>query len=138
MQMEIEGLYYINRGGKLSRVADDLKQPNGLTLSPDRKTLYVADLGDRKIIAYDVTGAGQIANKRTFANVSSDGMTIDANGNIYCTYQGSVIAIAPDGKEIGRLKPPEAPANCLLVGNTLYITARTGFYSVKINAVGLQ
>lgn len=138
MELDIEGVYYLPRNGKLKRVIDDMVRPNGLIFSPDFKTLYVADQAAGKTWAYDVAGDGKLSGKRLFAEAGSDGMTIDVFGNVYVTWQGSVIVFDPSGKEIDRLKPPEAPANCLLVGDTLYITARTGFYRVKTASQGVQ
>ena len=138
MELDVEGVYYINRGGKISRVIDDMKRPNGLIFSPDFKTLYVADQAGGETYAYDVSGDGKLTNKRLFAKVGSDGMSIDVYGNVYVTWAGAVIVFDKAGNEIDRIKPPEGPANCLLVGDTLYITARTGFYSVKTNSNGVQ
>lgn len=138
MEMEIEGVYYFGRDRKVRRVIDNLKRPNGLIFSPDFKTLYVADQAGGKTFAYPVIGDGKLGEAKLFAEVGSDGMSIDTLGNVYVTWQGAVIVFDSNGKEIDRIKPPEGPANCLLVGNTLYITARTGFYSVPTNTQGLQ
>ncbi len=138
MELAKESLYYVARNGKLSRVDDQLKQPNGVILSPDNKTLYVADLGQRTLIAYDVKGVGKLANRRKIADVSSDGMSIDVFGNIYLTFDGQVIVLNSEGKQIDAIRPPEGPANCLLVGATLYVTAKTGFYRIKTNSRGLD
>lgn len=137
LEQSVEGVYYLAARGKLSRVADDLVRPNGLILSPNCKTLYVADLGAKTIWAYDVGKPGELKNKRKFASVGSDGMSIDRLGNVYCTFDGKVWAFDSMGKEIGRLTVPEAPANCLIVDNQMYITARTGFYVVEMNVQGL-
>lgn len=136
-ELEVEAVYYIDRKGKLHQVAKDLAKPNGLILSPDNKILYIADPGSETIWAYDVTGEGKIENKRKFAPIGSDGMTIDVHGNVYCTWKGEVWIYSPEGEEIGRIKMPEGPANCLLVGKTLYVTARSGFYAVDLNVPGL-
>ncbi len=138
LEMDVEAVYYIDRKGKVSRVADNLVKPNGLILSPDNNILYIADPGAETIWAYDVTGEGEIANQRKFAAIGSDGMTIDTAGNVYCTWKGEVWIFDPQGKEAGRIAFPEGPANCLLVGRTLYVTARTGFYAVDLNARGLR
>ncbi len=136
-EIDIEAVYYINRKGKVTQVAANLTKPNGLILSPNGRILYVADPGAEMIYAYDVTGSGKIENKREFAPVGSDGMTVDKLGNIYVTWT-DIIAFSPDGKEVLRLTPPERPANCLLVGKTLYVTARTGFYSIDLAVEGVQ
>ncbi len=132
MEMEVEGVYYIDRSkNKVTRIVDNMTRPNGLIFSPDYKTLYIADQGAEKLFAYDVTGDGKLENGRLFADVGSDGMSMDVNGNVYVTFKGAVIAFSPDGKEVGRFETPEAPANCLLVGTTMYVTARTGFYAIE-------
>lgn len=136
-EIDIEAVYYIDRKNKVTQVATDLAKPNGIITSPDGKTLYVADPGAEKIWAYDIEGPGKIANKREFAPVGSDGMTVDKLGNIYVTWT-DVIAFSPEGKEVLRLTPPQRPANCLLVGKTLYVTARTGFYSINLEIEGVQ
>ncbi|MEC9092175.1 MAG: SMP-30/gluconolactonase/LRE family protein [Planctomycetota bacterium] len=138
LEQELEGVYYINRGGKIFRVVKEMTRPNGVIFSPDFKVLYVADTSEEKVYAFDVVGDGKIANKRKFAEAGSDGMSVDVYGNIYLTWQGAILVFNPAGKEIGRLKMPESPANCVLVGETLYVTARTGFYSVETNSRGVQ
>lgn len=138
MELEVEAVYYVGRNGAISRVAGDLTKPNGIILSPDGKVLYVADPGAETIWAYDVDGPGKISGKRKFAGVGSDGMTVDRSNNLYCTWKGEVIVFAPGGDEILRVSPPEAPANCLLVGKTLYVTARKGFYAIEMNVSGVK
>lgn len=137
MELDVQAVYYLDKKGKLSQVASDLPKPNGVILSPDGGTLYVADTEAAKIFAYDVTAPGVIENKREFADTGSDGMSVDKLGNIYITYE-DVVAFAPDGKEVLRLTPPEKPANCLLTGKTLYVTARTGFYAIDLEVEGVQ
>jgi len=136
MEMDIEGVYYFSRGKKLTRIIDDAGKPNGILLSNDRKILYVADTVKKKIFAYDVIGEGKIQNKRVFAEIGSDGLTIDERGNLYATWRGQIWIFSPDGRELARIDCPEGPANCTLGGpggNTLYITARKGFYSMDLN-----
>ncbi|MCB1061953.1 MAG: DUF1080 domain-containing protein [Verrucomicrobiae bacterium] len=137
LELEVEAVYYIDRRGKLTQVAADLVKPNGIILSPDNQILYIADPGAETIWAYDVTGEGVLANKRKFAAIGSDGMTMDTAGRVYCTWKGDVWIFSAGGEEVGRITFPEGPANCTLVGKILYVTARTGFYAVEINAVGL-
>ncbi|MCB1079778.1 MAG: SMP-30/gluconolactonase/LRE family protein, partial [Verrucomicrobiae bacterium] len=138
LELGVEAVYYVDNKGKLSQVAADLTKPNGLILSPDNRILYIADPGAENIWAYDVESEGKLANQRKFAAVGSDGMTIDTAGNVYVTWKGEVIGFSPEGNEVARIKFPEGPANCLLVGQTLYATARTGFYAVELNAHGLR
>ena len=131
-EIDVEAVYYIDRRGKVSQVAADLTKPNGIIFSPDYKTLYVADPGAETIWAYDVAGEGKIENRRKFAPIGSDGMTMDQRGNVYCTWKGEVWIFNDDGEELKRIALPEGPANCTLIGRTLYVTARTGFYAVDM------
>ena len=94
---DARGVYYLSTEGKITRVIDDYKQPNGLIGTPDGKTLYVADINDRKIWKYDIQSDGTLANKTFFAPNGSDGMTIDNRGNVYLT-MGKVWVYSPSGE----------------------------------------
>ncbi|MBL7038810.1 MAG: DUF1080 domain-containing protein [Pirellulaceae bacterium] len=145
MEMEVEGVYFLPRRDKLARVIDDLVRPNGLILSLDNRTLYVADNGAKTIWAYDVQPDGTLAGGRKVAEMDldapggGDGMTIDQRGNIYCAGQGHIWIWDPQGKVLAKIATPEGPANCTFGGpdgKTLYITARQGFYCVQLNVAG--
>ncbi len=141
MELEIEGVYYVNRQRKLSRVIDDLVRPNGLVLAPDYKTLYVADAGDAKIWKYQIASPGKLAGKQLYAEIGSDGMTIDRHGNVYCTWQQSVHVFNENGNRIATIEIPERPANVTFGGTdgrTLYVTARTSLYRIETNVVGAR
>ena len=141
MEMEVEGVYYIARNRKLARVIDDMVRPNGLIMSGDFKKLYVADLGAGKTYQYDVKKAGELSNKKEFAPIGSDGMSIDDFGNVYFTLDSHVYVYNPEGQEIEKIKFPENPANVTFGGvdrNMMYVTARKGFYGVKTNVTGGQ
>ena len=146
MEQDVEAVYYLNRkGDKLVRVIDDMVRPNGLVLSLDRKTLYVADNGAKTIWKYDVQDDGSLANGSLWVDMAKDcggggdGMTIDERGNVYCAGAGAVWIWNPAGQLITSIKPPQSPANCIFGGKdrkTLFITARKGFYSVSMNVAG--
>lgn len=143
MELDVEAVYYVPRGGKIQQVISNLMRPNGVILSHDRKTLFVVDNGDGKIFTYDVTGPGKLANKRLFAEgVNGDGVTIDAHGNLYVAAgEGHVWIFSPTGELLQKIKFPEGPANCTFGGKdgkTLYVTARTGFYSLQMNVAGAR
>ena len=137
-EIDIEAVYYVDKRGQLSQVEATLVKPNGLIFSPDDRILYIADPGAVKTYAYDVEAPGQLSNKREFAAVGSDGMTVDKLGNIYVTWKKEIIAFSPSGEEVLRLEAPEGPANCVLVGQTLYVTARTGFYAIDLEVEGIR
>ena len=142
MEMEIEGVYFVNSKGKgLQRIIDDLVRPNGLIMSNDFKYLYVADQGAGKTFRYTVDKPGQISNKTPFAPIGSDGMTIDDFGNVYLTHGKYVHVFSAGGKKICNIEFPEAPSNVTFGGadrKTLFVTARTGFYAVETNVTGGQ
>ena len=133
--------------GKLQVVIRDLTRPNGIAFSPDQKTLYISNSDDNHKVwmRYDVAEDGTAGNGRVFFDVTAekedglpDGMKLDSNGNLYCTGPGGVWVFSPDGKHLGTIKPPETPANCNWGddGKSLYITARTGLYRIKLAATG--
>ena len=123
----------------LTRVIDDLKQPNGIIGTPDGRSLYVADIGDRKTYAYDVGKDGALSNKRLFCEMGSDGVTLDAEGNLYLTGRG-VTVFDKAGKKVGHLDVPEGwTANVCFGGKdrrTLFITASKGLYAIRTRTAG--
>jgi gluconolactonase len=133
--------------GKLQVVVKDLTRPNGLAFSPDEKTFYV-DNSDEKhkvFMRYDVAADGTVSHGKVLADVTDvkedgnpDGMKVDVQGNIYGSGPGGVWVYAPDGKHLGTIKTPETPANCGWAedGKTLYITARTGVYRIRLAVAG--
>ena len=147
-QLDFQGVYRRSPYGKLTLVADDFDQPNGLAFSPDEKTLYIADSSRRlHIRAFDVKPDGTLANGRIFVEMRTgepggpDGLKVDTEGNVWTTGQGGVWVIDKTGKHLGTIKPPKIPANCAWGdrdGKTLYMTARTGLYRIRTNAVGIR
>lgn len=134
------GVYYLNPEGKVIRVIDDFKQPNGLIGTPDGKTLYVSDINDGKIWKYTINSDGTLGNKTFFAPEGSDGMTIDNKGNVYLTNK-VVSVFNPEGKNIARIEVPEQPSNVCFGGkkrNILFITARTSVYTLKMKVKGAE
>ena len=135
-----EHVYYIPPGGEVIRVADGFKRPNGLVGTPDDSTLYIADIGDKKIYRYAIQSDGTLKDRELFCESGSDGMTLDQHGNVYLT-SGSVKVFSPEGNQIGDLKFPENPANVVFGGKdlkTVYVTARTGFYSLDMAVSGAK
>ena len=134
-------VYYIQPGGgDVVRVADGFKTPNGLIGTPDGSMLYIADIGDGKIYRYAIQEDGTLKDRKLFCESGSDGMTLDQHGNVYLT-AGSVKVFSPMGEQIADLKFPERPANVVFGGKelkTLYVTARTGFYSLDMAVTGAK
>jgi gluconolactonase len=140
MQQPGQYVYFFEmKTRKATPVATDLKQPNGIIGTPDGKTVYVADIGASKTYAYETTPAGPLENKRLFCELGSDGMTIDADGNIYLTGKGVTI-FDKTGKRLENIPIPEPwTANVTFGGkdrHLLFITASKKVYGVKMRVKG--
>lgn len=145
-ELKFNGVYrYAN--GKLQVVIKDMTRPNGLAFSPDEKTLYVANSDEKRRVwmRYDVAPNGTVSNGRVFVDVTADpepglpdGMKLDSLGNLYVTGAGGVRVYTPEAKHLGTIKTPENPANVGWGddGKTLYITAETGLYRIKLAVAG--
>ena len=141
--LELDGFYvfYVppaKTGGKLRRILSDLKKPNGVVGTADGKKLYVADPGAQKTYVYNIAEDGSLTNRRVAAPTGSDGLTLDERGNLYVT--GKTIRIySPEAKVVGEIELPEVASNLTFGGSdgkTLFITARTSLYAVKLNVKG--
>ena len=144
-ELPFNGVYRF-ADGKPQLIIEDLHRPNGLAFSPDYKILYVANSERPKMwMRYDVAADGTVRNGRVFADVDRsqeagvpDGMKIDALGNMYAAGPGGVWIYSPAGTHLGTIKTPETPANCAWGDDrkSLYITAVTGLYRVKLAVPG--
>jgi gluconolactonase len=145
-EIPFNGVYRL-KNGKVDVIVKDLSRPNGIAFSPDQKVLYVANSDEKRKVwmRYDVAEDGTVSNGRVFFDVTAekedglpDGMKVDSQGNIYATGPGGVWVFSPDGKHLGTIKPRETPANCNWGddGKSLYITARTGLYRIKLAVAG--
>src|SRR5262249_37064557 len=142
------GVFRVTPDGKLKLLADDFERPNGLAFSPDEKTLYVDDSFRYHIRAFEVAPDGSISGGAVFAEMKPapgeigvpDGMKIDQEGNVYCTGPNGVWIFDPGGRKLGRIVFPEVPAN-LAWGDadwrTLYVTARTSVYRIRLSIPGV-
>jgi gluconolactonase len=125
--------------GTLFVVDDTLEKPNGIALSPTQDVLYVTSAQDGYINRYDVAADGTTSNKRKFVDVPApDGIAVDDAGNLYVA-STKVEVFRADGTRVGAIDVPQQPANVAFGGadrRSLYITARTGLYEVKVNVPG--
>jgi gluconolactonase len=145
-EITFNGVYRL-KDGKVDVIVKDLTRPNGIAFSPDQKVFYIANSDEKHKVwmRYDVAEDGTVRNGRVFFDVTAekedglpDGMKVDSRGNIYGAGPGGVWVFSPDGKHLGTIKPPETPANCNWGddGRSLYITARTGLYRIKLAVAG--
>ena len=140
MALASQEVFYRSADGKnLLRVTEDLKKPNGITGTPDGKTLFVSDIGAGQTWRYDIRPDGSLTNKMLFCKMGSDGMTIDGNGDLYITGHG-VTVFDTTGQEIEHLDVPEPwTANVSFGGKdhqTLFITASKSLYSIRMRVRG--
>ena len=139
-QLDFNGVYHVTPDGKVTLVTK-VTRPNGVALTPDGKTLYVDDTTDRKVVAFDLDAEGNASNERVFLsglNGGPDGLRVAANGNVYIA-TGPVVVYSPEGKLIRTIRLPELAANVEFGGphlKTLYITARTSVYRVRVEDQG--
>jgi gluconolactonase len=131
--------------GALKLVSTDLAGPNGLAFSPDEKYLYVGNWDPKKkvVMRYGVRSDGRLVNGTVFFDMTSapgedalDGIKVDRLGNLYVSGPGGLWIISPAGTHLGTIKGPEHPHNLAWGdddGKTLYLTAQTGLYRIRLN-----
>lgn len=141
-------VYYVDDKGKVTRLIDDLPNPNGVRLSPDEKTLYVFPSGQKQMMAYPVEGPGKIGKGKVFCelkqakeggNGGGDGATVDVKGNVYVAAGTGLQVFDKDGKYLGTIVFPEQPSNATFGGKdmkTLFVTARTSVYTCPMDVAG--
>src|ERR1035437_6058253 len=138
---------FLYRNGRLQAIIKDLTRPNGIALSPDEKTLYVANSDEKKRfwMRYDVAADGTVSNGRIFYDLAGakeqgipDGLKEDSQGNIYAAGPEGVWVFSPNGTHLGTIQPGETAANCAWGqdGKTLYITASTSVYRIRVAIPG--
>lgn len=143
---EMPPAVYLLKDGDLTPLITDLIAPNGITLSPDGKVLYVNDIRPRKMYRYEVQPDGSVANGRLFVDMSgrevpggNDGMRTDRNGNLYSSGPGGVWIISPDGKHLGTILTPDRITNLTFGGEdgkTLFMTAHASIFRIQLRASG--
>lgn len=147
-----EAVYRIDPDGRVTQLITDVQKPNGVAVSPNGKTLYVADNnsapgGARLLLAYPLNPDGSVGAKRILYDFGKergiDGMCLDEKGNIFATAgsgtKGGIYVFSPEGKLLTFLPTPETPTNCTFGDpdrKTLYITAGKSLYRIRTNVRG--
>lgn len=150
-ELDFQGVI-MYRLGKVQVVAKDCGGPNGIAFSPDEKYLYVTnwDVRDihhtKTIWRYEVNADGTLKNGKVFYDMNQteddealDGLKIDKNGNLFVSAPGGVWVISPEAELLGKMATPERPANMAwgdADGQTLYMTAHTSLYKIRVNTGG--
>ena len=150
-ELPFNGVYRLKPTGELTLLTKDLTFPNGIAISPDAQTLYVAisDASNPRWMAYDIQPGGTIARGRVFFDAAPlvarggrgapDGMKVDARGNLFATGPGGVLVFSPAGKHLGTIVTGERTANVAFGddGSTLYMTADHKLMRIRLTTKGL-
>jgi gluconolactonase len=148
-ELPFSGVFSV-KDGEVALVTDELEGPNGIALSPDERYLYVGNWDpERKVVMrYELDESGRARNGTVFFDMTDasgedaiDGLKIDAEGKLYVCGPGGIWLLSPDGDHLGTLRLPESPHN-LAWGDddsrTLYITALTSVYRLRIDVPGIR
>jgi gluconolactonase len=157
VEQPVEGVYRIDPDGSVTRIIDDAGKPNGIAISPDGRTLYVAssewpvrtgfNTGFNAVLAWDLADDGSVSGIRTLVDfrpdAGPDGMAVDVDGNLYLARPSAdpgVYVVSPDGDELAWLRLPDNPTNVAFGtgehARTLFITAGARVYSVTTVRAG--
>ena len=143
-EIAYQGVYKMDKNGKVTLLVDTIEAPNGIAIFPDGKTLLVSNSDNRKKMwyAYDITSNSSVTNGRVFYDVSSekgaggcDGLKIDKKGNVFATGPGGIWIFTKGGELIGKIKiNGTSVSNCALTpdGKTIYLTATKYLLRVKM------
>lgn len=145
-EIDTESVYRVDPDGTVAQIITDVQKPNGIILSPDEKTLYVADSnpsGNRHLLAFPLKADGTVGSQKVLhdfgADRGIDGMSVDARGNIYGMAgrdkTGGLYVFSPAGKKLAFVPTPETPTNCAFGDKdrkTLYITAGKSLYRIRM------
>ena len=144
-------VYYLSENGALKRLATDIERPNGIQLSPDEKTLYVANTFSEYVLAYDVNKDGSVGKRRNFAKLAgvtktetgvtsgADGLAVDAKGRLYVASTAGVQVFDAKGAALGTIALPKAPQNLAFAGEgkrTLFVVGRGAAYKFAVLTPG--
>ena len=148
-ELPFSGVYSL-KDGKLQLAARDLTGPNGIAFSPDERYLYLANWDEKKkvVMRYRAHPDGTLSDSEVFFDMTSapgedalDGVKVDVRGNLYVSGPGGLWILSPEGKHLGTIGAPEHPHNLAWGdedGRTLYLTALTGLYRVRLNIPGVR
>ncbi|MBC6907009.1 SMP-30/gluconolactonase/LRE family protein [Saccharophagus sp. K07] len=147
------GVYYISPEGKTLKVADGIERPNGIQLSRDEKTLYVANTYSDYVLAFDVKKDGTLGKRRNFAKLSAgltksdagvltsgaDGLAVDDKDRLYVATNSGIEVFDKKGKAVGVIPVPHKPQNIAFAGadkKTLYVVGRGAAYKIAVETPG--
>ena len=163
MELDAFNVYRLDPDGKLQIATTQIDKPNGIMLSPDGKTIYVAEtdngsakadietakkMGRMTLNSFKVHADGTLSDKKVLHNFGKelgiDGMTVDQHGHIFAAVRSAsrfgIVIFSSAGEELGYIETPKLPTNCCFGkgsdSKTLYITAGAGFYRIRLAVEG--
>jgi len=142
-ELDFFGVYHISRKGELEVIAKPKGRPNGIALAPDGRRLYVSNSDERNVRVYDLDKNGSASNERTLISGIEgvpDGICVDEKGDLYVA-ANRMEAFTAEGKPLGHIILADTPSNCTFGDpdlGSLYITARTSLYRVRLNVKGIS
>jgi gluconolactonase len=148
--LPFSGVFAVRPGGPVTLLTDELEGPNGLAFSPDERYLYVGNWHpERKVVMrYELDHDGAVVDSGVLFDMTAapgedaiDGLKVDQAGNVYACGPGGIWIISPDGDHLGTLRLPESPHNLAWGdddGHTLYVTALTSIYRIRLEVPGIR
>ncbi len=149
-ELQVTGVFCLSPAGELRLVSQDLTGPNGVAFSPDERYLYVTNWDPKKkvVMRYRVEPRGDLTDGTVFFDMGMapemealDGIKVDSHGNLYVSGPGGLWILSAAGKHLGTIRAPELPANFTFGdddGRSLYLTARTGLYRLRLLVEGIR
>ncbi len=147
-------VYFLTADGKVNQLLKDIERPNGIQLSRDEKTLYVANTNGEYVLAYPILGEGKLGARKEFAKLAkiekaetggissgADGLAIDNDGRLYVASNAGVEVFDDKGKALGVIPVPQKPQNIAFAGKdkkTLYIVGRGAAYKIPVLTPGFK
>jgi gluconolactonase len=143
-QLDFQGVYRLDPDGKVNLLVDTLSRPNGVALSPDQKTLYIAQSDPEKAryYAFDLDEKGQVISGKVLFNATAlqsesrkglpDGLKVHSSGILFATGPGGVLVINPEGKLLGTILTENGTANCGFDAGEKYLYMTADGYLLRI------
>jgi gluconolactonase len=149
-ELPFSGVYRARDGEDVALVTDELSGPNGLAFSPDERYLYVGNWDPQRkvVMRYEVDDGATARAGTVFFDMTDapgedaiDGLKVDRAGNLYVCGPGGIWLLSAEGQHLGTLRLPEAPHNLAWGdedGRTLYVTALTSVYRIRLSIPGIR
>lgn len=145
-ELDFQGVYRLDADGSLNLLLDSLARPNGIGLSPDEKTLYIAqsDFEKARYYAFDLDTNGDVVGGKVLLDATAligsenpglpDGLTVHSSGTLFASGPGGILVISPEGKHLGTIRTGQGTANCTFDSNEtyLYMTADAFLMRIKM------